>query len=298
MADRGMCSRRKAEELIKNGCVKLNGQIVRSVALLAELDAVIEIITSPETKSIVETNKPNIYKTKSVMEVEVGDIKLYALYKPTGYIVSESEDEGKDNIYKLVPKGLGRLIYIGRLDVNSEGLLLLTNSGSLARQMTLPKNKILRIYKVRAHGYFDDKKIKRMAKGVMIEGVSYKPASFELKKGESYKIGVSSNLWFEIGLTAGKNREIRKLFQHFNLEVNRLIRLSYGNINLGALQQGEMMQIEPHKVAKLVKFFATNNADKSASNYEVEKPLTPISKRAKNAAETEQFFAENDESEK
>ena len=256
----GYCSRRKAEILIKNSLVKLNGNVVKSVAILAnptdKIDIDLKSLESDgfDSKNNVFDNKKALLKNQK--ELNESQIRLYALYKPVGYIVSEGEDDGKKNIYSLIPRHLGRLIYIGRLDVNSEGLLLLTNNGDFAQKMTSPKSNITRIYRVRVYGFFDEKKIKRLSKGVMINGISYSPDSLELERGEAYKIGKSSNLWFTVSLKTGKNREIRKLFEHFNLTVNRLIRTNYANISLEGLRQGEIMEIDYHKIQKIQKYWS------------------------------------------
>ena len=248
LAEIGYCSRRAAEELVFAKRISVNKHVVTTPAFFVSHDDRIEVDSKLISRSIKA-------------EGGVDGVKIFAFYKPTGYVVTESDEHGRKTIYKILPKNLGRLVYIGRLDINSEGLLLLTNSGSLARQMTLPQNNLVRKYRVRAHGFFDDKKIERMSKGVMIEGLSYKPQKLILERGENYKLGQSSNLWFNVELTSGKNREIRKIFEHFNLKVNRLIRTSYHNIGLAGLRQGELYEVEPRKVQKIVQSLMIKNAN-------------------------------------
>jgi 23S rRNA pseudouridine2605 synthase len=266
----GYCSRRKAELLVKNLMVKVNGETVKSIAFLVNKDDKIEVDFKKQknldgfnnlgsANTFAKVNKKHIlqehFETEGGENDSKNETKLYAFYKPLGYLVSEAEDNNKPTIYSIIPKSYGRLIYIGRLDINTEGLLLLTNNGELARQMSLPKNEVLRKYIVRAHGFFDEKKIKRMSKGVIIEGLSYKPKYFDLRKGEQYKVGSSSNLRFDIWLDSGKNREIRKYFKHFNLEVNKIVRTDYHTISYEGMRPGDIMQIPDRKVKKMLEHF-------------------------------------------
>ena len=244
ISNAGYMSRRAAEECIMAKKVFVNKVLINTPAFFVSQHDTIEI----EGKTL----------SKKINSDDGQVVKLFAFYKPTGYIVTEQDEQSRKTIYKILPKNLGRLIYVGRLDINSEGLLLLTNSGSFAREMSLPKNNLVRTYRVRAYGFFEDKKIERMSKGVIIDGVSYRPKKLVLERGESFKIGQSSNLWFHVELTEGKNREIRKIFEHFNLKVNRLIRTSYHNIKLENLRQGEMYEVAPRKVQKIVQQLMTS----------------------------------------
>jgi 23S rRNA pseudouridine2605 synthase len=203
-------ARRDAEKDILAGYVLVNGEKPKNAASMISESDVIKYTKTPEKKT-----KPE-------------DIAIcIAVYKPVGLIVTRSDEKGRDTIYSILPEFMHNFHYVGRLDLNSEGILLFTNSAPLARKLENPKTAIERVYHVKAHGVLDDKKLARIEKGVIIEGESHRPKSVRLlprtKEG-------SSNSWLEITLTAGKNREIRKLLEHFNLQVAKLVRYSFGNI--------------------------------------------------------------------
>lgn len=219
IADSGTCSRREAERLIAQGRVKLAGQVVTSPALNVSLDDIVEV----DGKTIKPSETP----------------RLWLYYKPIGLITTHNDPQGRPTVFKALKDSMPRVISIGRLDLNSEGLLLLTNSGTLAREFELPKNKIERLYKVRAYGNSTNL-VNYFAKtnAITIKGINY-----IIKKIKLISKG-NTNSWFEIALTEGKNREIRKIFEHFALEVNRLIRIKYGNYDLGNMKPGDIKEIE------------------------------------------------------
>lgn len=214
ISDSGYCSRREAEKLITAGRVAVDG----------------ELITTPAFN--VTTNRITI-DDKPISAQDSPRLWLY--HKPAGLVTTHSDPQGRPTVFQSLPKNLPRVISVGRLDLNSEGLLLLTNSGELARELELPSNKLERVYKVRAHGRVDIKALQSTTRGIKIDGEYYKPSSIELIKA-------GANSWFEVKLREGKNREIRKIFSYFGLEVNRLIRLSYGKWKLGDLKVGEVRE--------------------------------------------------------
>jgi len=223
MARSGVCSRREAEELIKQKRVTVNGEIVESPAFNVNGDE----------KILLDGEKlPQIEQTR-----------LWLYHKPSGLLTTHKDTADRATVFDNLPPYMPRVISVGRLDLNSEGLLLLTNSGALSRQLELPQNGWKRRYKVRVHGFVDKKKLAELEKGVTIDGVEYGAVKIEFE-GQN-----SANAWLTITLSEGKNREVRKLMKHIGLEVSRLIRLSYGPFQLGSLKRGEVKEV-PQKVLK------------------------------------------------
>jgi 23S rRNA pseudouridine2605 synthase len=215
IASSGVCSRREAEALITSLKVKVDGEIISSPALNVSSDNVIEV------------NGQIIKKA--------AEKRLWLYYKPVGLITTHSDPENRPTVFEQLPE-LPRVISVGRLDLNSEGLLLLTNSGEIASNMESPKNKFERVYLVRVYG--DITRIKSIPKVITIDGVRYSPKSIKLTSQGRV------NSWFEVVLTEGKNREIRRIFEHFGLQVNRLIRTSYGPYHLGNLKPGQYKEVK------------------------------------------------------
>lgn len=217
LARQGVASRRGAEKLIMDGRISVNNKVLQTPAYNVSADDDIRFDGERLGK------KP---KTK-----------LYRYHKPKGLVTTHKDEKGRPTVFDSLPQDKGRLISVGRLDLNSEGLLLLTNDGELARHLELPSTGWSRIYKVRAFGRLFDKHIEELQKGITIDGVSYAPAFVKIT-------GVQGrNFWSEVTLREGKNREIRKLFSHFDCEVNRLIRTSYGAFHLGSLKEGELEEV-------------------------------------------------------
>ena len=221
IARSGYCSRRQAEELIIDGRVKVNGQIIDSPATLIT-DQSIKI-----DNKLLAKNEP---------------AKMWIFHKPKGFVCSNKDEKNRKTIFDILPDNLPRTISVGRLDINTEGLLLLTNDGEISRYIELPQNKWIRNYRVRVHGKVNMPRLEKLAKGIRIDGVSYGSIKVELEKE-------GSNSWLKISLTEGKNREIKKVLQYFGLEVNRLIRISFGPFILGNLATGKIKEI-PGKVLK------------------------------------------------
>ncbi len=221
IARAGICSRRDAEKLIAEGRVALNGEKIASPALNVPQDALITVDGKP-----IPTAAP---------------AKLWRYHKPQGLVTSHRDPEGRPTVFDKLPRSMPRAISVGRLDINSEGLLLLTNDGALARQLELPSQGWVRRYRVRLFGNVAQADLDRLAKGVTVEGVHYGPVTAELERAKT------SNAWAMVSLTEGKNREVKRLMDHLGFKVSRLIRISFGPFHLGHLAEGEVDEI-PAKV--------------------------------------------------
>lgn len=221
IARAGICSRRDAEKLIEAGRVALNGETVKSPALNVAIDALITV----DGRAIPDASPA----------------KLWRYHKPTGLVTSHRDPEGRPTVFSRLPSHLPRVMSVGRLDINSEGLLLLTNDGDLARKLELPSEGWVRSYRVRVHGEVSQGKLDRLKHGATIDGVRYGPVAAELERTKG------SNAWATVSLTEGKNREVKRLMEHLGLKVARLIRVSFGPFHLGHLTEGDVDEI-PAKV--------------------------------------------------
>lgn len=227
MARAGICSRRDAEKMILEKRVKVNGKIIESPALDVSPNDIIH-----------------------VDNVKIGPkepTKLWIYHKPTGLVTSHSDPEGRETVFEKIDKSLGRVISVGRLDLNSEGLLLLTNDGELARKLELPATGLSRIYRARAFGTITQEELSKLHNGIVVDGIKYGSIDAILERDET------KNVWIRIVLKEGKNREIRKVLAALGLKVNRLIRLSYGPFNLGDLPRGELKEVPKSQIDKLMK---------------------------------------------
>jgi 23S rRNA pseudouridine2605 synthase len=220
LARAGLCSRRDAERWIAEGRVFLRG----------------EVLTSPA----VNVSNPAELTVDGKPLPEADRARLWRYHKPSGLVTTHRDEKGRETVFETLPKELPRLISVGRLDLNSEGLLLLTNDGELARRLELPANGWIRRYKVRVHGVVDPDRLAGLEKGITVDGVAYGPiqAAFE---GDQR----TSNVWVTVSLREGRNREIRKVMTHLGLAVTRLIRLSYGPFQLGNLPRGGLEEVPP-----------------------------------------------------
>jgi 23S rRNA pseudouridine2605 synthase len=218
MAQAGLCSRREAERWLADGRVTVNGAAVTSPALDVK-----------STDRIVVDGKPLPQPEPT---------RLWRYHKPKGLVTTHRDPQGRDTVFDNLPDDLPRVISIGRLDLNTEGLLLLTTDGELARHLELPATGWLRRYRVRAHGSITQSKLDTLEAGCEIDGIRYGPieAKLESQKG--------ANCWIAIGLREGKNREVRNVLASLGLTVNRLIRVSYGPFQLLDLKPGEAEQVK------------------------------------------------------
>ncbi len=218
MARAGLCSRRDAERWIADGRVEVNGNKLESPAF-----------TVSATDHIVVDGKPLPKKERS---------RLWRYHKPVGLVTSHRDEKGRDTVFDKLPDEMPRVISVGRLDINSEGLLLLTNDGELARRLELPATGWKRKYRVRVHGHPRESDMAKLAKGLTIEGVRYGSieAVVDSTKG--------ANSWLTVSLREGKNREIRKVMEHLGYTVSRLIRVSYGPLQLGELESGAVDEVK------------------------------------------------------
>ncbi|HBS35973.1 MAG TPA: pseudouridine synthase [Parvularcula sp.] len=223
LARAGIASRREAERLIEQGIVTVDGRT----------------LTTPA------------FKVTPGMDVRVDGTRvrskepprLWRYHKPSGLVTTHKDPQGRPTVFEAVADRLPRVISIGRLDLTTEGLLLLTNDGALARQLELPANAWVRRYRIRANGRIEQPALDALAKGVTIDGVVYKPirASLDQTRG--------ANVWITASITEGKNREIRKVMEHLGLTVNRLIRTAFGPFQLGGLETGAVEEV-PSKQLK------------------------------------------------
>ena len=216
----GYCSRRNAEKLINEKKVKINSIVCQNLA------------TKVSDQDTVKINNHIITLEKN--------IRLWYFYKPVGIITSSKDPQGRKTVFDLLPKSYPRLITIGRLDINSEGLLLFTNNGDLARYFELPKNNLKRKYRVRVNGKVSKNKLLSLRQGIRIDNISFKPIKANLEKQ------MKTNAWINMTLSEGKNREIRKICSYFGWRVNKLIRINYGKFSLGNLKPGQIKEVYNH----------------------------------------------------
>ena len=214
MARAGLCSRRDAERWIQEGRVSVDGKILESPAfcVIAGMRIVVDGKPLPTPE----------------------ETQLWLYYKPPGLVTTHRDEKSRPTIFASLPKDLPRVVSVGRLDLNSEGLLLLTNDGELARHLELPSTGWVRQYRVRVHGKVEPKKLLQLEKGVTIEGIHYGSVKVTLDRQQG------DNAWLTVSLTEGKNREIRRIFDWLGWPVNRLIRTAYGSFELGSLKPGEV----------------------------------------------------------
>ena len=228
----GIGSRREAERMVEQGRIQVNGTLA--------------LATTP-----VEDGDKVLLDGKSVSPAQAALPRLFLLNKPLDVLVTNRDHQNRPTVFELpalnVP-GLPRLMSVGRLDVNSEGLLVLSTDGPLAQAMMSPDSALERVYRVRMRGRFSEREIELLAAGVTVDGIRYRGAEF---KEETDK-GGRTNSWYRVVLTEGKNREIRKLVMHFGGTVNRLIRVQYGPFHLDQLEPGEMMEVPPRAVMRLI----------------------------------------------
>jgi 23S rRNA pseudouridine2605 synthase len=219
LARAGVASRRDAERLVAEGRVTLNNTRVEHPATFVAAGDIVQV----NGAVIDTTDRP----------------RLWRYHKPDGVVTTHKDPQDRPTVFQKMPKTMPRVVSIGRLDLNSEGLLLLTNDGGLARQLELPSNGWLRRYRVRVHGEVDERALAALRHGVTIDGTKYGPieAGLDSRKG--------ANAWLTVSIHEGKNREIRRVMAHLGLDTTRLIRIAYGPFQLGLLPRGAVDEVPP-----------------------------------------------------
>jgi len=222
LARAGVASRREIERMIAEGRVAIDGAAIETPATL---------LTS--LKGVTVDGKPVAAPEPT---------RLFLFHKPKGVLTTERDPKGRPTIYDRLPPGLPRLMPVGRLDLNTEGLLLLTTDGELKRQLELPATGVERVYRARAYGNVTQDQLEALIEGVEIDGIRYGSidANMERRTG--------ANFWIEMKLREGKNREVRRVLEYLGLEVSRLLRIAYGVFELGDLQPGEVGEIAQHQL--------------------------------------------------
>ena len=217
IARAGLCSRRDAERWIAAGRVAVDGEVLTSPAVTVGAGSDIRVDGQP----LPEPQRA----------------RLWRYHKPVGLVTTHRDERGRPTVFGALPAGLPRLVSIGRLDLNSEGLLLLTNDGALARRLELPATGWVRRYRVRVHGLVEPARLAALAKGVTIDGIAYGPIRAQLDRQQG------SNAWLTLSLREGRNREVRRVLEHLGHPVTRLIRIAYGPFQLGQLERGAIEEV-------------------------------------------------------
>ena len=231
LARAGIASRREIERMIADGRVSIDGKVLNTPAVkLNNLNGV-----TVDGKAVAQAEAP----------------RLFAFHKPSGLITAERDPKGRPTIYtalrNALPKNAGRVMPVGRLDFNTEGLLLLTNDGEMKRAMELPSSGIPRTYRARAFGDITQAQLDELIEGIEIDGIRYGRIEADLERGSG------KNRWVQMTLTEGKNREVRLVLEHLGLQVNRLLRVGYGPFELGELGRGQAVEIRQADVERFRK---------------------------------------------
>ena len=255
IARAGIASRRDAEAMIEQGRVSVDGKIIKSPAL--------------------NVTEANIITVDGQKLPAAEHTRLWRYHKPAGLIVSNRDPEGRQTIFDTLPPSMPRVISVGRLDYNSEGLLLLTNDGALARKLELPSTGWTRRYRVRVHGSVPERALADMARGMTVDGVQYGPIKARLDRTQR------SNAWLTLALEEGKNREIRKVMEYIGVPVSRLIRIGYGPFALGDLRPLDIAEVPAHSLEGAVDSEAGRERRASWAKAKPRK-LPPHKKAAKN----------------
>ncbi len=219
LARAGVASRRAAEAMILEGRVAVNGRVIESPALN---------VTAADRITVDGAPLP-----------EAEPLRLWRYHKPAGLVTSAADEKGRATVFDRLPEEMPRVMSIGRLDLNSEGLLLLTNDGALKRRLELPSTGWVRKYRVRAKGAPDDAALEPLRRGITVGGERFQPMSVSIDRQQG------ANVWLTVGIREGKNREVRRALEAVGLTVNRLIRVSYGPFQLGDLAPGGVEEIRP-----------------------------------------------------
>ena len=248
----GIASRREAEKIILEGRVKVNGEILTSPAFNVLDSDIILIDGGPIAKPDEE--------------------RLWCFYKPVGAVTTAKDDKNRKTIYDYFPSNVPRVMPVGRLDLNSEGLLLLTNSGELKRKLELPSSELTRLYRVRVKGRPREASLDLLRSGISIEKELFRPMKVSVDRQQG------ANAWLTIELKEGKNREIRRALSELGLQVNRLIRIEYGPFKLGNLKRGELNEINNKSVRRSLKT-ANIDMEKANSNKRNQNKYSKVSRK-------------------
>ena len=217
IARTGICSRRDAEKLIAEGRVKVDGVVITSPAL--------------------NVTTTNLVMVNDKLLAEPEGARMWRYHKPSGLVTTHKDEKGRPTVFASLPKNLGRVVSVGRLDFNSEGLLLLTNDGEIARRMEVPSSGWTRIYRARLFGKINQAELDHLASGTTIAGVKYGPIVADIERSK----GMYN--WATVSLKEGKNREVKRVMESLGLRVARLIRTAYGPFQLGQLAEGQLEEI-------------------------------------------------------
>lgn len=229
MARAGLCSRRDAERWIADGRVRVNGETIDSPALNIRAHDRVEVDGKPMNAAEAT--------------------RLFLYHKPAGLVTTARDEQGRETVFDALPPGLPRVVSVGRLDLTTEGLLLLTNDGALSRYMELPTTGLERTYRVRAFGHITQAALDQLQNGLTVEGVRYGRIDAELESQRG------DNAWIRFTIREGKNREVRRVMEALGLKVNRLIRVSYGPFVLGDLPVGAVEEISSKALHRAIPGF-------------------------------------------
>jgi 23S rRNA pseudouridine2605 synthase len=227
LARAGIASRREIERMIDEGRIALDGVVLKTPATIL-----------PSLRGITVDGNPVKAPTAA---------RLFMFHKPTGVLTAERDPKGRKTIYDILPKDLPRVMPVGRLDLNTEGLLLLTTDGELKREMELPANGVERSYRARAYGNISQARLEELMLGIEIEGVRYGSINANLERR------TGANVWIEMTLTEGKNREVRRVLEHLGLKVSRLIRTRYGPFVLEDMPMGKVHEVHGSDIGRFRK---------------------------------------------
>ncbi|MDR3179860.1 MAG: rRNA pseudouridine synthase [Holosporaceae bacterium] len=234
IAESGIASRRESERLIESGRVSVDGNIVNTPVFFVD--------DSHEIRVDGELIQPRSDK-----------IIIWKFYKPRGVITTKKDPQNRKTVFDFFPEKNERIIHVGRLDYNSEGLLLFTNNGNVARKMELPSTGLKRTYRARILGKLTDDSLKKLKNGITIDGIKYGPVEIVTNPNVNAQ---AANRWITLTLSEGKNREVRRLMEHCGCTVNRLIRVAYGPFRLDPLLPGQIIRVPEKETKKILKFYA------------------------------------------
>ncbi len=275
MARAGVCSRRDAEKLIASGRVSVNGKVIDSPAL-----------NVTEDDKIVVDKKPLPSRQNT---------RLFLYHKPPGLVTSHNDEQGRETVFDQLPDSMPRVVSVGRLDLSTEGLLLLTNDGGLSRFLELPETGWSRKYRVRVHGKVNPKRLESLKSGITVEGVRYKSIDAVLEQPPEGEDKIGANSWISITLREGKNREIRRVMEALGLTVTRLIRTDYGPFTLGKMSRGSTVEVQTAVMKKqIAKYFEGQKPEKPQKSKNDEsdgfsKKLPENHRKTKNKPENSKF---------